>query len=533
MFGVSMKNRKVLYAPPARPACIADGLPLPAGATGDVEPGFRASVGALSQRTLQLLNVGHFEQSAACARQAISIDQGSGFLRLLLGVALTQGGRRREALEAFTRAAVLAPHDPQIRYNLAVALHESGQQERAMVEYRACLERDPDCANALWNYGELLRLREHFDKALECFDRLAHLEGRLRDKAAHRMAVCCAYLGLDERARALFETQIAEDNDPVTHWEYAHFLLGRGRFRDAWPHYARRFDAGKEISLKGMSFPYSIWSGQFESGSTLIVSGEQGAGDEILFAAFLPLLLKRARSANMRVVVVCRPALVRLFRESFPSASVLGGMVTQEPDLRAFAQESSRIWRIPIGDLPLWLDKPEPDAYLKPAPEDQHTARQLVAQSRSGDGCRHIGIVWSANPVSTASNRLARSVPSELLNAYLKDIGGVHFYSLMPAEHRAVLAGVPDLPVTDLSHFLTDFSRTAAAMQCLDEIVSVCTSSANLAGALGLKTHVLLQKHADWRWFGDTAWYSDVVTYRQEARADWGTCLQALSANWR
>lgn len=528
-----MKCRKDLHSPPSRLACITGVLPLPSGATAEVGPGWPTSTAALSQRALQLLNDGHFEQSAACTRQAISVDQGCGFLHLLLGVALNQGGRRREALEAFARAAALAPHDPQIRYNLAVALHESGQQELAMYEYRACLERDPDCANALWNYGELLRLREHFDKALECFDRLAQLEGRLRDKAAHRMAVCCAYLGLDERALALFETQIAEDNDPVTHWEYAHFLLGRGRFRDAWPHYARRFDAGKEISLKGLSFPYPTWSGQFEPGSTLIVSGEQGAGDEILFAAFLPLLLKRARSANMRVVVVCRPALVRLFRESFPSASVLGGTVTQEPDLRTLAQESSIIWRIPIGDLPLWLDKPEPIGYLKPAPEDQRAARQWVARSRSGDGCRHIGIVWSANPVSTAPNRLARSVPSALLNAYLKDIGSVHFYSLMPTEHRAVLAGVPDLPVTDLSHFLTDFSRTAAAMQCLDEIVSVCTSSANLAGALGMKTHVLLQKHADWRWFGDTAWYPDVVTYRQEARADWGTCLQALSANWR
>lgn len=232
-----MKCRNDLHSPPSGLACITGVLPLPSGATAEVESGRSTRTAALSQRALQLLNDGHFEQSAECARQAISVDQGCGFLLLLLGVALNQGGRPREALEELTRAAALAPHDPQIRYNLAVA--------------------------------------------------------------------------------------------------------------------------------------------------------------------------------------------------------------------------------------------------------------------------------------------------------HLKVIGCVHFYSLMPAEHRAVLAGVPDLPVTDLSHFLTDFSRTAAAMQCLDEIVSVCTSSANLAGALGLKTHVLLQKHADWRWFGDTAWYPDVVTYRQEARADWGTCLQALSANWR
>ncbi|WP_177313079.1 tetratricopeptide repeat protein [Burkholderia ubonensis] len=527
-----MGGRKELHAPSVTPACIADVSSVRAG-PGGFAPGVPTQADALAKRAWQLLNGGDFEQSAACARQAVSIDPGGGFVRLILGVALNQAGRRREALDELARAAVLAPRDPQIRYNLAVALHESGQQARAMDEYRACLERDPACADALWNYGELLRLREHFDEALDCFDRLVRLESRLRDKAAHRMAVCCAHLGLDDRAQALFEKQISEDDDPLTHWEYAHFLLGRGRFTEAWPHYARRFDAGERIGLKGMRFPYPSWCGQFEAGSTLIVSCEQGAGDEILFAAFLPSLVRRARSADMRVVVVCRPALVRLFRESFPSARVLGGMVTKEPDLGDIVKQSSRIWHIPIGDLPLWMDKPEPAAYLKPAPEDQRAARRLIASSRAGDGCRHIGIAWSANPLSSASNRRARNVPSEQLNAWLKDIRGVRFYSLMPAEHGAALAGVPDLHVTDLAFFLTDFSRTAAAMQCLDEIVSVCTSSANLSGALGLKTHVLLQKHADWRWCGDTGWYRDVVTYRQETRADWGTCLQALSANWR
>lgn len=165
-----------------------------------------------------------------------------------------------------------------------------------------------------------------------------------------------------------------------------------------------------------------------------------------------------------------------------------------------------------------------------PLPSDATTEVEPGSPTRTAALSRNLPSGCASRPKHSGASC---SVPSERLNAYLKDIGGVHFYSPMPTEHRAVLAGVPDLPVTDLSHFLTDFSRTAAATQCLDEIVSVRTSSANLAGALGLKTHVLLQKHADWRWFGDTAWYPDVVTYRQEARADWGTCLQALSANWR
>jgi hypothetical protein len=166
-----------------------------------------------------------------------------------------------------------------------------------------------------------------------------------------------------------------------------------------------------------------------------------------------------------------------------------------------------------LWNLPSWQRTPAPAAYLIPHPEDRASAQE-AASSGSRYGCRHIGMVWSANPVSTAGNRRARSVLSELLNEHLKDIDGVRFYTLMPAEHRAAVAAVPDLAITDLSSFVADFSGTAVARECMDVIVSVCTSSANLAGALGLKTCVLLQKHADWRWHNDTAWDPGVETHR-------------------
>jgi tetratricopeptide (TPR) repeat protein len=485
---------------------------------------------------LSCLNSGALADSVAYAETAIALMPGNGFAHMLLGIALAHAGRRDVALPALEHATRLAPDKAQVRYNFAVTLQEAGHELRAMAEYRHCLECDPDFPDALWNYGELLRVREHFALALACFDRLAAIEGVRRPKAAHRMAVCCAQAGYAERAEALFLEQIAQDDDPVTRWEYAHFLLRQQRFDEVWPHFAQRFDAGEKLMMHGARLPYPQWQGQWQADATLIVTGEQGAGDEILFAAFLPALLARAKSVGMRVVLVCRVEMVRLFRASFPEAQIESpdSMVAEGgTNLRA---DGKAVWHAHIGDLPRWIDKPEPDVYLTPDADDVSAAHQLIgscddqhAQPGQSRPLR-VGLVWSANPAVTQSNRVSRNVPSQLVNGWLANLTGVQFYSLMPAVHAERIGEVPDLPLVDLAGFVSDFSRTAAAMQCMDAVVSVCTSSANLAGALGVDLHVLLQQHADWRWAGNgRLWYPRVETYRQQRPGDWSTCLASLS----
>jgi len=489
------------------------------------------------QRALSCLDRGALADCIAYAERASALVPDNGFARMVLGVALASAGKRDAALPVLEHATRLSPGDAQVHYNFAVTLQEAGHTLRAMTEYRHCLECDPDFRDALWNYGELLRLDEHFAHALSYFDRLAAIEGTMRPMAAHRMAVCCAYLGLDDRADTLFREQIGQNDDPSTHWEYALFLLKQRRFDEAWPHYARRFDAGEQIMVRGarLPCPYPRWSGQFQPGAVLIVTGEQGAGDEILFATFVPALLALAKPIGMRVVLACRAELVRLFRASFPDAHVESS-ASMESRVDATIVANARIvWHAPIGDLPLWIAKPPSGAYLKPDAADVTAAREWIgsrecARPRTGKGRPlRVGLVWSANPASTRSNRVSRNVPSVLLNGWFAGLDGVQFYSLMPAAHADRLTEAPDLPLVDLSRFVTDFSRTAAAMQCMDAVVSVCTSSANLAGAVGVDLHVLLQHHADWRWAGDgVAWFARVARYQQPRPGDWSPCLAQL-----
>jgi Tfp pilus assembly protein PilF len=474
------------------------------------------------RQALAALNRGDDDACARFAQLAVGHDPCNGLARLLLGVAMSRQGRVPEALEQLEHAALLSPHDAQTHYNLAVVLHKAGLHGASMASYRRCLACNPDHPDALWNYGELLRLGEHFERALACFDRLAQLEGRKRPKAAHRMAVCCAFLDLEARAQALFREQLEADPAPDTHWEYARFLLARGRFAEAWPHYAWRFGA-RNCAIE-LDTPYAIWAGQFERHAVLLVSNEQGAGDEILFAAFLPELLRRAKRAGMRIVLLCHPGLRRLFEASFPEACVVSRKELAGQGWTSARADVRKIWHCPIGDLPRWIERPEPCAYLRPNATDISAAKVLL---RDAAGPR-IGIVWMTNPRSQDAHSLARNVPSAWVNERLKAWQPIQFYSLMPAEHRSAVGALADVRLCDLSWFLTDFSRTAAVMLCLDAVVSVCTSTANLAGALGIETHVLLQKHADWRWYDDAPWYSNVVTHRQVRRTDWSECFQSL-----
>jgi Tfp pilus assembly protein PilF len=502
----------------------------------NVEDALSLSIQALSQRA--------WPEAITYAERAIAVAANHGFAHMLRGVALTGAGRLDIALPALEHATQLSPADPRTHYNFAVSLQQVGHMLRAMAAYRACLAVEPNFADALWNYSECLRLREHFGLALELLERLAAIEGRKRRHAAHRMAVCCSYLGFAERADTLFREQLAENNDPATHWEYALFLLQQQRFDQAWPHYARRFDAGESIMLRGVKQPYPAWNGHFEKHGLLLITGEQGAGDEILFAAFIPGLLRRANAAGMRVVVMCRPELVRLFRASFPALQVESATLLEEDGTRGAALASvigphtSSAWHAYIGDLPRWIEKPQPARYLRPDASDLADARALIGERPSSADSSNmprplrVGLVWSSNPAAVRDNRTARNVPSALVNGWLSGLDNVQFYALMPLPHLERIAEVPDLPLTDLSRFVTDFSRTAAAIQCLDQVVSVCTSTANLAGALGADLHVLLQRHADWRWANNgRAWYPNVTPYRQALRGDWSACLAELAGH--
>jgi Tfp pilus assembly protein PilF len=478
------------------------------------------------------LRHGALQDAVGLARNAVDLAPENSFARLIFGVALSRLKRPKEALVHFQMAANLNPRDARARYNLALCHTKNGNESLAMVEYQACLSIDPEFRDALWNYGEMLRVREYFQRALQCFDRLFHLEGTLRGKAMHRMAVCCAQLGLAERADALFKRQIEVDSHAITQWEYARFLLQHGRLDEAWPHYAKRFDARVKATADYPAYRLPPWDGQFMQDTVLLVHGEQGAGDEIFFASYLRSLIESAKESGMRVAIACRSSLVRLFSDNFPGVTVFGrddpnpGVTEQ----LALLMDDGKTRQIAMGDLPLWIRKHDPVAYLQPNQRYTEFIRsRLDLDAKTG---LKVGLVWAANPASSDLHSLQRNVDprviNELLRVFQQQHPEVHFYSLQNAEHRSSLCHFVDCQIVDSSELLVDFAMTAALMKEMDVVISVCTSTANLAGAIGCDTRVLLQKHADWRWANDKLWFPAITTYRQSVRNVWTDVLDRV-----
>ncbi|MGN3967157.1 tetratricopeptide repeat protein [Burkholderia gladioli] len=487
----------------------------------------------LLKEALTQLNLGNLDKAIAHAREAVSQFPLDAFARLVYGIGLARMGEYPQAIDELVLASRYAPNEPEIRYNLAVVFQQNNDVDMAMVEYAACLEIDGGFADALWNYGELLRLREYFNKSLECFDRLLMIEGVKRPKMAHRMAVCCSRLGRVERANQLFLEELKEGLDPVTQWEYAYHLLASGRWDEGWQNYAFRFDAGEAINLKIENFPFDAWDGTFSENSLLVVHGEQGIGDEILFSSYIPDLLKRAKKWAMAVFICCRPSLVKLFQSSFPSATVIPHEFGHRAELNVTVDSFSRAWQIPIGDLPRYASPSREISYLVPKDDDVIKFKEILKKE---PGEISVGIAWSSNRGATQDSRLKRNVPPGLLNQFAKKLmanfSNVRFYCLLDENHRRDLAYFPDIGIKDVSDQLVDFNCTAALMKSMDVVISVCTATANLAGALGCNSHILLQCYADWRWaFGGKPWYINTQIYRQSVPNDWVSPLASLFSN--
>ena len=479
----------------------------------------------------------------------------------LLALCLGRLGRECEGLLHQRQAVFLRPEDAQFRYNLAVCLAEAGLEAEAAQQYRACLRLLPSHADALWNYGEMLRLSEYFDLAAACFERLL-AAGLSYPGLHHRLGVCRGAMGDLAGARRCFalgrvDAGLSPAQRALSSWEEA--LLGLAHagsgaeFAAGWAWYERRFDCegGNQVGRFDYGLPW--WDGCGLGGGHLLVHGEQGLGDELMFASLVPLLLARARGAGSRVVLAVKPALVRLFALGFPEAVVLAQGGSAEPaDLRgALLLGVERLdWQCSLGSLPHVLGCwPGGDSgagggfsalpYLRADAERTafYAARLLALRPGSGVECR-VGLMWGSAPnrhiARHASWAQRRSIAVALLER-LADVPGVCFVSLQNAERGAEAALAPRLDIVDLSEEQTDFFETAALAANLDLVISVDTSMGHLAGAMGLPTWQPLMQRADWRHGqadGATGvrshWYADVHYFRQAEPDEWAPVVARL-----
>ena len=299
----------------------------------------------------------------------------------------------------------------------------------------------------------------------------------------------------------------AAPRDSALHNALGQLLLMTGDFAAGW----------EECEWRDQrAMPMPRWRGTPLDGARILISGEQGYGDNFHFVRYASMVAGRGGN----VVVATRRGLRPLLATA-PGVSAVIEDGESIGDIR---------WHIPMLSLPYIFGTrletiPKTVPYLSADP-----ARVAVWRARlaTAPGLR-VGLVWSGN---TDAPYNARRSPGLGALRLLLECPGVSYFGLQMGGGRADLQGaaLPD-SFTDLGPDLTDFSETAAAMMALDIVITPCTSTAHLAGALGRRVWILLGLNPDWRWLlgrDSSPWYPTARLFRRPSNADWNEPVQRM-----
>jgi tetratricopeptide (TPR) repeat protein len=482
-----------------------------------------------------------FEEATAAFRQAVRLRPDSPDFLNNLGNTLLRQQKSEEAVSCFLQAVQARPEYPLAHCNLGSALLEQGKVEEAITRYREALRLRPDYLDAHFNLGNAYRKSRRHGEALACYARVLELqpehlgarlnagvthteEGRLDEGVAIFEEIqrrkpdfaeaynCLGIARLQQRrsaeALAQFDQGVLrKPDDAEVHLNRALCLLLRGEYEAGWQEYEWRWKLKKATPRP---HPQPTWDGSALPRGAIILWGEQGMGDILQFIRYAPLVKERVGT----VLLDC-PGPLRGLLANCPGVDVLvgGNAGYPAPDVQAPLLSLPRILGTTLATVPasvpyLFADAPQREPW-----------RQRAAATRG----LKVGIVWQGNPLFVGdrfrSARLSQFGP-------LAGVPGVHLYSLQKGQGSEQLAE-PSAPpgVTDWGALITgDYRDTAAAILNLDLVVSVDTSVAHLAGALGVPVWVLVPYSGDWRWLEDrtdSVWYPTARLFRQTRWGDW------------
>ncbi|MDN0077462.1 tetratricopeptide repeat protein [Crenobacter sp. SG2303] len=431
-----------------------------------------------------------------------------------LGELLARDGAFAEAFPLLRQAVVLQADRPEFHDSLGNALSGLSRHEEAIAAYRTALQLNPSQPDVLAHLGNALAECEHYDEARQCFDLLLQAQPRHAqglNAKSHMMAA----LGRYDEARALLEQALAIQPDfALAQFNLALLLLRQGDYVAGWRHYeARRLDPATRRSCALREFSQPEWQGEDLAGKTLLLHQEQGLGDTLQMLRYLPILADR----GARLVLLVTPAVAAL-------AASLGTSVEIVTDAEALPPFDLHC---PLMSLPLWLATtldsiPAAQGYLSvDAERQQQWAEHLGPRSKP-----RIGLAWSGS--RHHSNDRRRSLPLGALAELLSL--DVEFHSLQ-LDYRETPEEIAAQGIRDHAALLHSLADTAALIAQLDAVISVDTSVAHLAAALGKPCWLLLPAHPDFRWglTGDTSpWYGSMTLFRQGDDRQWPPVVDAL-----
>jgi protein O-GlcNAc transferase len=448
-------------------------------------------------------------------QQAINLEHRMPMAHLNFGKTLLDQGNLQAAIGHYQKAIELDPYYAKAYNNLGNALREQGQIDAAIDNFRQAVCIRPNYVGALNNLGNALRACNRLDEAFDIFTRAI--------SAAPDSAESYCNLGNAFKDSGQYEKALSHYKHAIqlrsgfaeAHFNCAMVYLLTENFEEGWPEYEWRLQKQEWKALCPGRSNLPLWNGESFVGKKLLVYDEQGFGDTIQFVRYLPLV----KSRGGRVIFETRRQLMRLF-DRFPGVDEL----VERKSYNTPAREADSY--IPLCSLPgIFKTRletiPADIPYLHPNPDKVNQWRH-----RFSTGGVKVGLVWQGSSVDPK-----RSIDPGLFSP-LDDKQDISLYGLQKdaAQSESMLA---DKRILNLGDDFKDFADTAGVIANLDLVISIDTSVAHLAGAMGKPVWILLPHVADWRWFldrTDSPWYPTMRLFRQTAKGDWHEVIRCVLA---
>lgn len=437
---------------------------------------------------------------------------------LARGNALLGLHRHAEAVEAYNKALVHTPLLIDALRNQAVALRMLGRYAEALDNYDRALASTGSNAELLYNRAVALQQLGHYDEALTSYASVVEVPAETA-QGFHTRAVALQQLRREEEALECYAHALKIDPSlAAARRSEAFCRLLIGDFTRGWALHESRWLVRDVTSLQRHA-DRPLWLGaEPVAGKTILLHAEQGYGDTLQFCRYVSLVEARGATVVLEVPVALKTLLASL---RGVSRIVSEGDPPPQFDLQC-----------PLMSLPLAFGTnidtvPASVPYLRVDTALRQTWKQRL-DKMSRPGRFRVGLAWSGNPRhnndESRSMLLADLAPLYSLNA--------SFISLQPLVRQRDTSALVQSDIIDFGPELASFADTAALVDVLDLVISVDTSVAHLAGALGRQFWVLLPHVPDWRWLldrMDSPWYPDARLFRQDKPGNWPALIEQVA----
>ena len=511
------------------------------------------------ERLIQLLNSGQNLKVEKDSKRLLTKYKKSITVLSIIAAAQVAQDKLKNALHSYKKITAINSKHLETYLNIAIINEKLGHIQESINNYNYVIELQPDNIKAYFNKGILLQASQQYNDAInsykqviklqpsnyeafnnigQAFHKIGDLKKALKSylsaiklnpvfyEAYYNQALALEDSGKIYEAIQSYQNALDINNsDPQIHWNLSLLQIMTGNLKDGWQNY-KYGKFTKEKDRRFVQTPYVNWNGEKLTNKRILITAEQGIGDEIMFCSCIPDLIKHGPS---QIIIECDQRISKILTNSFEHIATISRNNRSDDQWKKELGEVD--YHIQAGDLPSFFrsnnkDSPQTVSYLIP---DTQLIKKWKKRYDKLEHAFNIGISWKGGiNDQNRSFDLSKFVNIFSLNANFINLqygDYSHEITLCQEQYNITINDWDD------ADSLLDLDNFSAQLAALDLVISVDNSTLHFAGAIGVKTYALLPYMSNYRWMINTnrsLWYPSVTLFRQKKSSNWDNVLNEI-----